>query len=341
MLENYLEPEQLLSDESFLAWYFKTGAGAEPGKEKDWELWMAAGNGRRELVQQAVNLLDTVRIREDELPAGQAIAAEQALMSRIRISAGTKTPPAKIKSLPARRHWLAAASILVIILSGALVTKMFLTGKSKLKTDYGQIRQQQLPDGTDVVVNANSELSYSSGWKDGVDREVWLNGEAFFHVRKTPMQSRFIVHTDHFDIIVTGTQFNVVNRNGRDNVMLKEGSVMIHTDQGKELKMIPGDFVEYGHDQLEKKWIRNDSLTAWKQQKLEFDKTPISELVRIIKDQYGVTVRLADDSVKDKTISGILRNVNLDVLLQALEATGDFEVVRQNGDIIIGSRLPQ
>jgi transmembrane sensor len=331
MLENYLEPEELLSDESFLAWYFKTAAGADPGKEKNWELWMEAGNGRRELVQQAVNLLNTVRIREDELPAGQVIAAEQGLMNRI----GSST---KIKTLAARRRWLAAASIIAIILSGALVTKLLLTGKSKLRTDYGQISQQQLPDGTEVVVNANSELSYSSGWQDGKDREVWLNGEAFFHVRKTPMKSRFIVHTDHFDIIVTGTQFNVVNRNGRDNVMLNEGSVIIHTDQGKELKMIPGDFVEYGHDQLEKKLIRNDSLTAWKQQKLEFDKTPISELVTIIKDQYGVTVRLADDSVKDKTISGILHNVNLEVLLQALEATGDFEVTRQNGDIIIGSR---
>ncbi len=30
MLENYLEPEQLcLTSESFLAWYFKTGASAD------------------------------------------------------------------------------------------------------------------------------------------------------------------------------------------------------------------------------------------------------------------------------------------------------------------------
>ncbi len=185
MLENYLEPEQLLSDESFLAWYFKTGAGADPGKASDWELWMEADNGRRELVQQAVSLLNTVRIRENELPAGQAITAEHALMDRIRVSdeapvARTVGSSTKIKTLAARRRWLAAASIIAIILSGALVTRILLTGKSKLRTEYGQIRQQQLPDGTEVVVNANSELSYSSGWQDGKDREVWLTGRLFF-----------------------------------------------------------------------------------------------------------------------------------------------------------------
>lgn len=51
-----------------------------------------------------------------------------------------------------------------------------------------------------------------------------MDGEVFFHVRKTPLKSRFIVHREHFDIIVTGTQFNVSNRHGKDNVLLQEGS---------------------------------------------------------------------------------------------------------------------
>jgi transmembrane sensor len=346
MLENYLEPEQLLADESFLAWYFKAGAGADPGKERDLELWISAGTGRRELVQQAVSMLDTLRIREQGLPAGQAVAAEQAVMGKIgHFSAATSsmatssaTTDGTMGIMSNRRRWLAAAAIVTVIVSGALFTKSLFSGHSMLRTQFGEIRQQQLPDGTEVTINAHSELNYSTGWRDGVDREVWLKGEAWFHVRKTPMKSRFIVHTDHFDVIVTGTQFNVVNRDGRDNVMLQEGSVILHQpgcDRCSDLNMRPGDYVEYDHALLEKKTVRSDSLAAWKDQKLEFYRTPIRELVRVIKDQYGVDVKLADDSVKEKTINGILRNNNLDVLLQALEATGDFDVVRQNGDIVI------
>ncbi len=44
-------------------------------------------------------------------------------------------------------------------------------------------------------------------------------------VKKTTEKRRFIVHTGGMDIIVTGTQFNVVNRDGERNVLLKEGSV--------------------------------------------------------------------------------------------------------------------
>jgi ferric-dicitrate binding protein FerR (iron transport regulator) len=102
----------------------------------------------------------------------------------------------------------------------------------EFKTAYGEIKEQQLPDATEVTVNANSRIICSKGWQDGKDREVWMKGEAFFHVRKTPLKSRFIVHTDHFAIIVTGTQFNAVNRGGRANVMLREGSVNLRTWEG-------------------------------------------------------------------------------------------------------------
>jgi transmembrane sensor len=87
--------------------------------------------------------------------------------------------------------------------------------------------------------------------------------------------------------------------------------------------------------------VKNDSLLAWREHKLMLDRTPLPELVRIIKDQYGVTVRLADDSVKNKTVSGVLLNNNLDVLLKALEFTSDFDVIRQDGEIIIRSHLQQ
>jgi len=244
----------------------------------------------------------------------------------------------KARAIPisARLRWVAAAAI-ILLLGGFLGYYWLLSGKHELRTGYGEISNRQLPDGTEVVVNADSRITYTRDWQDSKDREVWITGEAFFHVVRTPPGSRFIVHTDHFDIIVTGTRFNVVNRKGRDNVMLKEGSVLLHTEEGKELNMTPGDFVEY-NAQLQKKMVRTDSLLAWKEYKLIFDNTPLKALVRIIREQYGITVKLSDESVGDRTISGILPNDNLDVLLQALEATLEFKVIRQGEAITIGNR---
>jgi ferric-dicitrate binding protein FerR (iron transport regulator) len=336
MLDNYHEPEELLSDPSFLAWYFNT-EGDKGGVEQ----WMAAGPGRRDLVQQAVELLNTTRLPEKEVPAGQVDRAERTLMQKIAFL--PDTAPA-VLPLYKDRRWIAAACIIILLAAGLVLTRpgFLRPGQPEVKTAYGQISRQQLPDGTEVTMNANSRLSYSPGWKDGADREVWVNGEAFFHVTKTPLKSRFIVHTDHFDIIVTGTQFNVVNRHGKDNVLLQEGSIILHARDGKDLNMIPGDFAEFNGDrQLAKRPAKNDSILAWKEQKLVFDKTPLRELVTIINEQYGIRVRLAEDSIGDRTISAILPNNNLNVLLQALEATSEFDVVRQEEGIVIKAHSQQ
>ncbi|MHA4811117.1 FecR family protein [Flavitalea flava] len=375
MFENYREPEDLLSDESFLSWYYHTG----DERDMEWERWINANPESRDLADRAIEILRTTRFPEIEIPADQIRRAEASLKQKIEvaqprkkteiknssassreqrsplqpmITAETRTalesriaPEERVASLPgngqksffrnvyARQVWIAAAILLVLVTAGMFITKFLIPGKPELRTDFGQIKEHQLPDGTLVTMNANSNLRYSSVWKDGADREVWVNGEAYFHVRKTPMMSRFIVHTSRFDIVVTGTQFNVVNRRERVNVLLKEGSVVLRSRDGKELNLEPGDYAEYNsNNQLEKKAVRHETVLAWKEQKLVFDKTPLKELVTIINDQYGVRVKLADIQTGDKTISGILPNNNLEVLLKSLEATGDFEVLRPDGN---------
>ena len=293
---------------------------------------MANDTDRTRLVQQAVALLEATRQQENPIPAPQAKAAETTLFNKIEaLDAATST---KILPLYRDRRWRVAVAIFLALGIGLILAKS-RSSRPEVRTEFGQLGHRQLPDGTEVTMNANSLLRYSSNWKDGVDREVWMNGEAFFHVRKTPMKSRFIVHMDHFDIIVTGTQFNVVNRHGVENVLLEEGSVILHTRDGKELNMRPGDFVTFHDQQLEKKAVQHDSLVAWKEQKLVFDKTPLRELVKIINDQYGVHITLENESIGDSTITAILPDNNLDVLLQSLEATSDFDVKKEEDHITI------
>jgi ferric-dicitrate binding protein FerR (iron transport regulator) len=231
--------------------------------------------------------------------------------------------------------WIAAACVLVVVTGGITVIRTMGRRQQQLATAYGEVILRTLPDGSEVTMNANSRLRLSSRWREGGDREVWLEGEAFFHVQKTPEKSRFIVHTDRFDVIVTGTQFDVVNRGGKENVMLREGSVIVHPLEGGDVAMVPGDFVQWDGKGLEKGGIKSDSLLAWQQHQLLFDKTPLKDVVGIIKDQYGVQIELGDQSIGDSTISGIVRNDNLDVFLKALETTSDYEVIRKDGKIAI------
>ncbi len=328
MPNDYLEPEDLLTDESFLSWYFG------PGREADgvWEGWADGSPVRKALLERAVTLLEMTKMREKALSGEKVERATAALLERID---GMGAQAVVVRGAFRRRMWLAAACVLVVVTGGISFVRMLANRQQRLATAFGEITMRTLPDGSEVTMNANSRLRLSSSWQDGADREVWIEGEAFFHVQKTPQKSRFIVHTDRFDIIVTGTQFNVVNRGGKDNVLLREGSVIVHPVDGGDLAMVPGDFVRWNGKGLEKGGIKSDSLLAWKQHQLLFDKTPLKDVVGIIKDQYGVQVDLEDQSIADSTITGIMRNDNLDVFLQALETTSDYEVIRRDGKIAI------
>jgi ferric-dicitrate binding protein FerR (iron transport regulator) len=104
---------------------------------------------------------------------------------------------------------LAAASILTVL---AIASFKFWRHSPKppvyeqIATSRGQRKQVQLPDGTRVWMAPGSELKYPAKFTD--DREVFLEGEAFFDVSHDPAHS-FIIHAGSIDTRVLGTSFNV------------------------------------------------------------------------------------------------------------------------------------
>jgi len=334
MREHYSQPEELLADDSFLNWYFKTGEE----ESSAWDEWIAAAARNKELTSQAVELLELTRLREKTVPAERIRHASDRLLADIKKNSLSEAAYRR-RRLPVYGRWIAAACLLGMLVAGGFYWAK-RSGRSEIRTEYGQLGDQVLPDGTEVSMNANSRLRYTPGWKPGADREVWVNGEAFFHVSKTPEKSRFIVHLDDCDVIVTGTRFNVVNRPGKENIMLQEGSVTLHASSGKELNLRPGDFVAVDKNGLEKVSVRSDSLMAWRHRQLILDNTPLPDLVNIVYDQYGIRLQLSGDSTAKKTLFGIYHNDNLGALLKDLERTGDFEVIggQDSGGITIVAR---
>lgn len=331
MSDTYAGIEDLLSNESFLAWYFKT----DPSAVRQWDEWIAAGAANRALSEEAVRCLDSLRWQERPLPPEQLTEAINRLLAGIRHEESPVRHPEgreRTQVRPVRYiRWVAAAAVLV----AAVLYGIGSLRKETLHTSYGEVRSSRLPDGTEIIVSAATSVVYPKNWRDGEDREVWLKGEAFFHVSKTPLRSRFIVHTDHFDILVTGTKFNAVNRPDKDNILLEEGSVTLEAPGTASLTLQPGDFAAYREGRLIKEVVKSDSVLAWKEHKLIFDSTSVRQLVALIREYYGVTVQPADEATAGQTVSGMLSNDNLDVLLNALEATGDFTVIHDREKIII------
>jgi ferric-dicitrate binding protein FerR (iron transport regulator) len=328
MQVNYEKSEEFISDESFVSWCYKTD-------EKNvalWDTWLQLNPGKRSIVEEATQLLTLISQKEKPVSQKQLSEAEQQLLLAIHSED-------KVVNIKRNRVWyVAAAAVIAALLITAGLYYFSASNKEiQLATQYGQVKHERLPDGTEVVLNANSKVSYGK-WKEGTTREVWINGEALFHVKKTPEHSKFIVHTNAFDIEVTGTIFNVINTTGKSNIILQEGSVKIHRTGVEDIIMKPGDFVEVADDHIQKKTVTKQDYLAWTENKLVFDNTSLQEIATIIHNHYGVEVKLSGKDVANKTITGIMPNDNLDVLLKALETALDCNIQRMNNHILISSK---
>jgi len=103
--------------------------------------------------------------------------------------------------------------------------------------------------------------------------------------------------------------------------------------------MKPGDFVEFAEKQIQKKTIAKQDYLAWTENKLVFDNTTLTEFAGIVKEHYGIEVKLQGDGLSEKTLNGIMPNDNLEVLLQSLEATQEYNIQRSKTAITITNKV--
>lgn len=84
-----------------------------------------------------------------------------------------------------------------------------------------------LPDGTIVTLNSGTSFKYPLSF-GGKNREVYLNGEAFFEVHKD-REHPFIIHTNKMNVRVLGTAFNIksYDNESRSETSLIHGSIEV------------------------------------------------------------------------------------------------------------------
>lgn len=325
--------EDVLTDDLFIAWY----AGQDLQKVKEWENRLGSDPVLRTLAAGAAGFMNQLSITEKTVSGQQITEALQRLNTRLDQTESipvVQVQPGSYK----KRWWMAAAAVAVLFLGAAafyFYSAPSVSKKSAYVTPYGQLQKYELPDGSIVTLNANSTVKISDDWNDKKDREVWLKGEAFFKVRKTTAKNRFIVHTNDLDVIVTGTQFNVINRGNKTSVLLTEGSVTILAKDGKKIMMKPGDFVEFDNNVLQQKEVNPENVTAWTDRKMVFDFTPMEKAAKMIEEIYGVEIELADDKAKGIVLAGVMPNDNLDVLLQSIESSQNCIINKDGARIII------
>lgn len=202
------------------------------------------------------------------------------------------------------------AAILIVVLLSSAFFWFYTTYVDQLTQQYteivappGQKTMVVLPDGSTVWLNSGSILKYNGAF-NVKDREVFLaDGEAFFEVAKNKSK-RFRVKTEHLFVDVYGTAFNVKNYKD-DNIQeitVSEGKVAV-ADNKKELRLLtPCEQAVLDKRTNQLSFTRGDpdAVSSWKNSELQFDNTPLSEVVKYLERWYGVNIRIEPSSVMEK-----------------------------------------
>lgn len=185
------------------------------------------------------------------------------------------------------------------------------------KEDYEIV----LADGTKVFLNSESKLKFPFHFS-GNYREVYVEGEAFFEVKKD-MAHPFIVHTSMADIVVLGTSFNV-NTYDKNYVKtsLLAGKVQIKAGDKRPLDLLPGFEVT---SNTEKTFIVSrfdpDEVFSWRSGLYYFHNKPLGELSSFISRWYGIEIIFDKENLNIHPVSGLLEKGKLEEFLNDLKTT--------------------
>lgn len=331
--------EQWLEDQSFINWALQRD-GKDASK---WEHYFNDHPHHWELAKEGRSLVLGIPFKDIPVDPTAGQEALNRLMNRLEESPSVHIQASATKTVSFWRSWRLVASIAIFMLfSGIVYFQLFHHKEIMLATTYGQQLETHLPDGSKVTLNANSRLRYHTA----NPRKVWLEGEAFFEVKKIPeTDARFQVLTQDLTVNVLGTSFNVNTRNDQTKVFLEEGKVRLNVENPATdfIEMDPGDLVAYSKKQNKLKENRKNASVLenayWKEGTLIFNDTPLPHALYEIEDIYGIQFVLQSEELKKEIISGGVPIKDLNVTLQTLSEVYGIRIRGEGKRYFIGEKL--
>ena len=248
-----------------------------------------------------------------------------------------------------RRRWRMAAGTAVIAAAvGAGCFWAAIQGQSAgpvhpTHTVVSLPARRVLPDGSVVELKDGAQIIVA--FSDACRRVVLPGGSAYFRVTKNPWRP-FVVEAAGVEVRAVGTAFSVQLGPSAVEVMVTEGRVAVdRTEPSGALGRRAESPAQHSHAMVDagntlvisvSPGAGRDAIVspvpesvleerlAWRVPRLQFSDTPLAEVVGMMNGHNHVRLVIADRSIEQLRLSGVLRADKVDALVQLLES--DFPV---------------
>lgn len=257
---------------------------------------------------------------------------------------GQATPQRK-KTKYIFREFLKIASVVAITIG--ITAALFSIGKDKdvatvamqtITVPAGQRVNLDLPDGTNVWLNAGTKMQYPVSFMKE-KREVILDGEAYFevaHNEKCP----FIVRTHAMDVEVLGTKFNVeaYSKHNRFETSLMQGKVRVKLPGNDKavINLQPHCKTTLVDGKMVVSPIDNYNVYRWKEGLYCFKNKPFARIMEDLERYYDLKIQLDKKSIENVILTGKFRiSDGLDYALRVLQKDVAFTYRRDKDNDVI------
>jgi len=227
------------------------------------------------------------------------------------------------KTKTIRFVWLkyaAAASILIVIGLGLFARLHTIT----VDVPAGQTSQHTLPDGSIVFLNAESSINYHPYWWS-FNREVELDGEAFFEVEKG---ESFSVLSSMGSVEVLGTSFNIYNRDQTYTVYCKTGKVRVQNQHSNEVILKPGQVTN--SESLARQTtedLNSEQIMSWRLNKFLYNTTPLTKVLEDFERHYGIRIDVQMNNINELHYTGLFkRDIGAEKALKIVSFSFDLNI---------------
>lgn len=206
---------------------------------------------------------------------------------------------------------------------------------AKMQTIFvppGQRAELTLTDGTKVWLNAKTTFTFPDKFTAN-NRRVTLDGEGYFDVTKNP-EKPFIVNTEHYDIKVLGTEFNVTAYSGSSvfETSLLKGAVEVSSPATcSKVHLKPNTRTYEKNGELKTGIIEHQSYFLWKEGLICFFDEPVGKMIKKLELYYDIKIDVQNKELLNNRYSGKFRTKDgVEHVLKVLQLRHRFSYIKDN-----------
>ena len=234
------------------------------------------------------------------------------------------------RQMPTSSLWLRiAATFLLLMATGGIL--YYIASPDSVTYQTAANKQTiTLPDGSQVILNRYTSLSYDPDFADK-SRTVNLNGEAFFEVQSDASKP-FVVLTATAAMRVVGTSFNVNAYDSLEEiqVVVQTGIVSLQSRESDDkVELVAGQKGIYSKRNEQVASVKNDDVNflSWNTQHLVFINTDLRSVIETLERTYHAEITISAQIPPSCIVTVTFDQQTLESVFKVLESTLNLEYI--------------